>query len=113
MTDAKSPHHVESLRAQMVYFGERTLEKVTYYLHTQVLPCSSSLKWDFQLHSHVFLLSFIQKRLMESYHVPGTVSGFGIFYLVSLKKNNPLPKIVLIIHPVVYPIIIIITSLYL
>lgn len=34
MTDAKSPHHVESLRAQMVYFGERTLEKVTLLAHT-------------------------------------------------------------------------------
>lgn len=47
MTDAKSPHHVESLReqaidtrkrAQMVYFSERTLEllipKVTLPVHT-------------------------------------------------------------------------------
>lgn len=62
MTDAKSPHHVESLReqvidtrkrAQMVYFSERTLEllipKVTYYLYIQLLPCRSSVKWDFQL----------------------------------------------------------------
>lgn len=99
-------------RAQTVCFGEGILEflipKISLYLSTQGVPCCSSVDWD---SSRLLYFLFHLRRFMETFHVPGTVSGFGIFYLVF---KHPLPMVIIIIYPIIYPIIIIIIiSLYL
>lgn len=70
-------------RAQTLCFGEGTLEllipKITLYLSTELLPCCLTVDWDLSS-----LLSFLFHSwwFVETFYVPGTISGFWNFYLV-------------------------------